>query len=237
MFPESWLVVIVIGSTLTAFAMGDQQVWGSWLQHAETMREMSPDSVQFFAAIEVDARGLEPFGPLLERLESLGGLYWTYQYDDGRTAVDALNRLRHIVAGRNMIQDYALVQGATHILFLDADLMPPEDCIPKLLEMDHPIVGGDVPTYCLGGPTVDQYSFPVQRHMNTAGFLLVHVSVFQNIRWRWTTTGLSDDPCYHYDVLTYLSLPTYVRKDVVGEHWPRHIPNIEARGYDMTVVR
>lgn len=229
--------MIVVGSTLTAFAMGNEYVWGSWLENAEGLRSASAEPLEFFAAIELDGRGMEPFGPLTDRLNAVGGVSWTFTYDDGRTSVDGLNRLRHIVAGRNMIQDYAMMAGASHILFLDADLKPPADSVPKLLEMNHPIVGGDVPTYCLGGPTVEGFDFPVQRHMNTAGFLLVHASVFEKIRWRWTPTGLSDDPCYHHDVLTYLSAPTYVRKDLIGEHWPRHIPPVDQRGYDLTVVR
>jgi hypothetical protein len=123
-----------------------------------------------------------------------------------------------------------VVRGASHILHLDADMCPPGDCLPKLLAMRHPLVGGEVPTYNLHGPVVPEYPFPVQSHMNTAGFLLVAREVFRRLRWRFDLeAGLTDDPCYHADACDLLGIPTYVRKDVRGRHWPESIPPLEDR--------
>lgn len=218
--------------------MDDPDVWGAWLRTAEELRDSHPDGVTFFAAIEVDARGIAPFTALTARLDDLGGEWWTYSLDDGRTAVSTGNRLRHITTGQNLATDYAQTVGASHMLFMAADCEPPADTLPKLLEVKHPLVGGHVSTYCLTGPAVDGFPFPVEEHMATAAFVLIARDVFRRLRWRWDAdTGMSDDPCLHHDALTLLGIPTYVRHDVVGRHYPDCIPGIEHRGYDLHVER
>lgn len=149
--------MITVATTLTTFAMASEDTWGSWLINAEAIQASHPDGVSYFCAIETDARGLEPFGPLIDRMREVGGSQWTFHLDDGRQSVTTANRLRHITVGQNLCTDAALSAGATHLLFLAADLEPPPDCLPKLLEVDHPLVGGHVPTYCLDGPTVGHW--------------------------------------------------------------------------------
>jgi hypothetical protein len=230
--------VIVVASTLCAFAMGAPHVWGSWLRHAEAMHESHPTGVRFFCAIETDDRRLAPFAPLLDRLAAVDGEHWTFALDDGRTSVTTANRLRHITTGQNLVTDYACATGASHLLFLAADCEPPSDAIPKLLEVDWPIVGGHVPTYCLDGPEVPGYPFPVRRHMATAAFVMLRRDLFRVMRWRWDLdTGMSDDPCLYWDAKRHHGYETYVRHDCVGTHHPAVIPAIEHRGYDLTVMR
>jgi hypothetical protein len=188
--------------------------------------------------LELDARGLDPFAPLLDLLADAGGEHWTFHLDDGRTEVTTENRLRHITMGQNLATEYAVSCGASHMLFLAADLEPPADCLPKLLEVDHPMVGGEVSTYCLSGPDVDGYGFPVQAHMPTAAFVLIAREVFNRLRWRADgEAGMSDDPCYHHDAATLLGVEALVRKDCVGIHHPIRIGAIETRGHDMAVHR
>jgi hypothetical protein len=224
---------------MAAFAMSKPDVWSAWIMNAQAMKESMPGhEVEFFVAIQVDARGLTPFEPLLNKLKELDGSYYTYSLDDGRTKVTTANRLRHITFGQNLVNDYCCSCGADYLLFMAADCCPPPDAIPKLLEVNNPIVGGEVPTYCLSGPTITSYPFPVQIHMATAAFVLLRRDVFRLIRWRWDIdAGMSDDPCLHHDVLKYLGYKTLVRKDVVGVHYPQCIPAIEERGYDLEVVR
>lgn len=226
---------------MAAFVMDQPDTWGGWLVGAEELRanaEAVGHEVEFFAVLEVDGRGTAPFNPLFERLLAIGGGYYTYSLDDKRTKVTGGNRILHIVTGRNILTEYAVSRSdCTHLLYLDADTTPPPDAIPRLLEVDHPLVGGDVPTYCLSGPPVPEYPFPVEEHMNTAGFLLADRSIFRAVRWRADPDlNLTDDPCFHADALA-LGVPTYVRKDVQGSHHPPSIGPIEARGHDMTVVR
>lgn len=146
--------MILVGTTLTTFAMRDEGYWGSWLVNAEEIQRNSGyENVTYFAAIETDSRGLEPFAPLLERLhEVLGGMHWSFTLDDGRSEVTTHNRLRHITTGQNLVFERACSgaergQNITHVLFLAADLAPPPDVLPKLLALRHPVVGGYCPTY------------------------------------------------------------------------------------------
>lgn len=230
--------MIVVGTTLCAFAMANRCTWASWLDTAEELQKASPERLKFFAAIEVDGRGMEPFGALIARLQELDSDWWTFSLDDGRTRVDTRNRLRHIVTGQNLVSSYASDAGASHLLFMAADCRPPADAIPKLLEVDWPLVGGEVSTYGLGGSEVEGYPFPVQEHMPTAAFVLIQRAVFKRLRWRADgDLGMTDDPCYHYDAEQLLGVRARVRKDVIGRHYPEAIGPIETRfpGRDMSV--
>lgn len=46
-------------------------------------------------------------------------------------------RLSSIVTARNMCVEYAIQTDSTHLLFIDADIIPPDDIIPKLLDACH----------------------------------------------------------------------------------------------------
>lgn len=230
--------MIVVGTTLAAFAMANRETWASWLDTAEGLQKAAPDRLKFFAAIELDGREMEPFGPLVSRLQELDSDWWTFSLDDGRTSVTGENRLRHITMGQNLVSEYSSHIGASHLLFLAADLRPPADALPKLLEVDWPLVGGEVRTYCLSGPPVAGYHFPVQEHMPTAAFVLISRAVFKRLRWRADRDlGMSDDPSYHHDAEQLLGVRARVRKDVVGRHFPESIGPIETRfpGRDMSV--
>jgi hypothetical protein len=246
--------MIVIGTPITTFAMDHRDLWYSWIRNSEAIKKTH--NVQYFAAIEVDSRGLEPFIPLVRELTSIGGTYWTYSYDDKRTVINSDNRISHICMGRNIIQDFAAsLDGAgnnvTHILHIDADLTPHDNTIPMLLEMNHPLVGGDVSaTYCGTGPRVEKYPFPVEEHVNTAGYLMVSRDLYMRLRWRKdhrypfvhhdsnkTIVAMGDDQCYYYDALTLFGIPTYVRKDCVGKHHPEGVAPFDWRGYDVAVRR
>lgn len=236
--------MIVVGTTTAAFAMDDPNTWESWMRNAEKVKENYQrfgdfSDIKYFAALEVDARGIEPFRPFIERLEAIGGEYFTYSLDDGRTSITTLNRLRHITFGQNLVVDYCQANPAvTHLLFMAADCMPPDDIMPRMLEMDHPLVAPYITTYGLRGPKVERYNYPVMDTMASAAAIFIARSVFTKIRWRWDLeTNLSDDPAFHHDALHLLNIPTYVREDCVARHFPESIGAIETRGHDLTVHR
>lgn len=230
--------MIVVGTTLAAFVMDQEDTWASWMRNAEALQS-SHHGVKYFAAIQVDKRGLEPFQPFIDRLSQIGGEYWTYSLDDGRTSVTTANRLRHIVVGQNLVVDYSQSHpNCSHLLFLAADCMPPDDVIPKMLEMNYPLTAPFITTYGLRGPAVTSYPYPVEDAMASAAAIFIAREIFTKIRWRWDfDTGMTDDPCYHHDAKTLLGISTHVRTDVIAKHYPETIGAIETRGHDMKVVR
>lgn len=254
-------MTVVIGTTMAAFVTDQQDTSLAWLYNAEAIRDSTDDLVLFFAALELDARGLTPFAPVLARMNEVAGqprdaAYWTFGFDDHADEITTANRLRRIVIGQNIVTEYAMTVGASHLLFCAADCAPPPDVLPKLLEMDHPLVAPECSTYCLSGPTPmvpdvphasllpldrptkPRYPFPVQEHMASAACILLSREVFRQLRWRVDVDkGMTDDPALHHDALHLLGIPTYVRKDMQARHYPESIPRIEDRGHDMTVRR
>lgn len=236
--------MIVVATTVHAFVMDNPDHWGSWMKNAEKVKENYSRfgdwaGVQYFAAIQTDARGIEPFGPFVERLTEIGGGYWTYSFDDGRTQVTTKNRIRHIVMGQNICNEFAMgTHGCTHMLFMAADCMPPDDILPKMLEMDHPLCAPYISTYGLRGKKVEKYPFEVEEAMASAACVFMNRSVFSSIRWRWDfDKNMSDDPCLHHDAIHYLGVPTYVRHDCEAIHFPQAVGAIETRGHDMSIRR
>ena len=239
---------LVIGTTVPPFkAVDNEDV--QWLEGAEQIAQhafgIGFSKVTFFVAIELDARGPGLFTPLIHLMNELEKavsgvecVQWKFAIDDGADVIGASNRLVRICTGRNLIHEYAMrSDNVTHILFVDSDLIIPTDSVPKLLEMNYPIAGGDVPSYCLGGPVREEYSFPVQEHWNTAGFLLVSRDVFRKVRWRHDIydQGATDDPCFALDVVEAGFGPTHVRKDLIGIHKP--LKPLEGRGHDLAIHR
>lgn len=238
---------MLVATTLAAYVMDQEDTWSSWLRNARELRASNPDGVDFFAAIEVDARAGEPFAPLFTRLNELdggdGGSWWTYRLDDGRTEVTTANRLRHITFGQNLTMDRACAGDYSHLLFLAADCTPPPDAVPRLLEVSEHVVGAYCPTYGLplrpvtGRPyalgtavTPDVLAF-------SAAAVMFDREAFRFLRWRWDRdVGMTDDPCMQHDVYAR-GWRIYVRPDVVTRHYPQAIGAVETRGHDMRVAR
>ena len=237
--------MIVVGTTLTTFAMDDPQVWGSWLENAEQVRKSVPQEVRFFAAIEVDKRGIEPFTPLVLRLLELVerdrqyNPHFVFSLDDGRTAVTTPNRQRHLTMGENLVCDYATEEQASHVLFVAADTSVPDDVLPKLLEPAHELVGANVPTYGLRGVPVERNGVVLEVvPFVTAACVLIDRQLFKRLKWRYDPElGMTDDPAYCSDARALIGVEAMIRQDVVCKHYPESIPPIEERGYDLTVER
>lgn len=229
--------MIIIGTTLASFAMSEPDAWSSWLKHHERQIASHPAGVRHFAALQVDARGIEPFAPLIAELEQLGADWWTYSLDDGRTKVDMTNRWRHITVGQNLVVDYCQSQpDVSHLLFLAADCAATSDVIPRMLEMDHPLCAPFVPTYGLHGERIQNFPFPVEKAMASAAAIFIARDVFRRIRWRWDLdAGMSDDPCFHADARDLLGIETHVRMDVLAKHYPECIGAYDTR-FDPAVL-
>jgi len=77
----------------------------AWLKDAEQVISKFPN-VKYFAALELDHRGLDPFNEVIKKLEELNGEYWTYTINDKESKVTFSNRWIRIETGRNLIRDF-----------------------------------------------------------------------------------------------------------------------------------
>ena len=228
--------MIVVGSTLASYKIDSTET--NWLGSAEEMIEDAfPQELHFLAVLETDGRGPAHFDTLIKRLASLKeravATWWRFELDDGARFITSGNRLMRICTGRNLIIDYALQHGADHVLFLDSDLHVPGESLSKLVEVNAPVVGGDVPSYCLSGKDVSREGIPLQEHWNTAGFLLVRREVLQVTRWGHDPIdGITDDPWFQARTAEKFG-PTRVRKDVIGVHEP--LAPLEQRAVDRQI--
>jgi GT2 family glycosyltransferase len=139
-----------------------------------------------------------------------------------------------------MCIEYAMQTNASHLLFCDADIIPPHDIIPKLLA-----VFDKVPTEAVGGlvhgrgthsnlryvfgqkreVSLDGYTLLELEHSNI-GFTMLTSRAFNQIRFRYGVSEypdgrnhmISDDPAYHLDAFKKFGTWMYVRTDVLGRH-------------------
>lgn len=235
-------MTVLVASTTTAYKTDDDRLIFSWLTHADTWRAAGHP---FFCAVQLGHGRDHELKPLLDRLDQIDATVWRYSIDEGETTIKNAARLAGICAGRNLAHEYAQRDpDITHILFLDTDIIPPVDAIDRMLEVDNELVGLNVPTYCLDGPPVHTSArvpagVDVREHeVQTAGCLMVHRDVFRILRWHWDLeSGMTDDPCFERDARVLLNVPTWVRHDVVAEHYPACIGPFEQRGHDLTIRR
>lgn len=238
--------MIVIGGTLTTYSVLDPErsyLHDAWLRNAEAIKETHPD-VHYHTSIQLDGRGLDPFTPLLKRLDEVGGTYWTYTLDDGRTKVTGENRGRHLCAGLNLTGEYATAVGATHWLRLEADTEAPVDVLPRLLEVKNGLAAAACSTYFTYEDTQHwflshRHSFPVVSGPMTAACLLIERGLFTRLKWRWDLDrGATDDPTYSLDAMHLFQVATLTRLDCVALHHPASIGPVDTRypGLDMSVV-
>lgn len=259
--------MIVVGCTTVAYRMTAKDrdpdearmYWAAWMHNAEYVQASMPDEeVRYFAALEVDARGLVPFAPFIERLQAIGGEFWTFSLDDGVTVLGTADRLRRIVMGHNLVGQYAVDKQASHCLFLASDTSARDDVLPRLLELKAPVAASHISTYGLGVndprvPCREEWHTPecnwrreengqvvdcvcgagrwdVRSHMETCACMLLRRDVFTRIKWRVDPDrNLTDDPSMHADITELLGDQVLSRHDVQAVHWPQQIPAIEHR--------
>ena len=238
----------VIGTPLVGWKCdrGEDRIW---LRDSHAILQKFPNAV-FFAALELDHRGLEPFQRFIDALQQVNGTYWTYTINDGEARVTAENRWIRIETGRNLIREYAQrkrVMSGHHwgeetpqysvvnydaILYVDSDIQLTVEIVEKLLEVNRPLVSVNVPQYNLRGPVVEG-DWRIQEHWNTAGVLLVNAPAYYDLPWSHDAyRNLSDDPTFQDHSVRLGHGMTWVRKDIDANHRGlleavenRHIPD------------
>lgn len=236
---------IAVCTTLAAYVMDNPETYASWLSNSEAVSKYASSvgaSVYYFAAVELDARGIVAFRPLVDKLMHMTnvlGDFWTFSLGDGRTEITTGNRLRHLTMGQNLASEFASSGGYDWMLFLAADTQPPDDVIPKLLEMNHPLVGCELTTYLFDSIPVPRYTeYLVEEQCISAACIFIRRDVFKVLRWRIDIDDrTTDDRTYQRDAKVLLNVPSYVRKDCKAKHYPDAVCSIETRypGRDMRV--
>lgn len=235
----------VIGTPLVAWKC-DRGEHMTWLQNRISISEKFPNAV-WFSSFETDHRGLEPFQDVIRALQEVDGRYWTFTIDDMRSEVTSANRLIRIETGRNLIREFAQRPLITRdhsgaeilhlteqnrysaVLYVDSDVQINAEIVEKLMEIDHPLVGVNVPAYGLRGKLIHENP-RVEEHWTTAGLLLVNEPAFYDLAWHHNTPReLTDDPAFQFTAERlkqkegdFISENTYgmtwVRKDISAFH-------------------
>ena len=232
----------VIGTPLVGWKV-DSNEHLAWVQNKKYILEKFPNA-KFFAALELDHRGIDVFKDVTDLLKKVDGDYWTYSIDDGEAKVTSSNRWIRIETGRNLIREFAQrprrmsghhwgedstlenskVINYDAILYVDSDTYLTAEIIEKMFEIDHPLVGVNVPGYGLSGKVVSTNP-KIQEHWTTAGMLLVNSPAFYDLPWGYNALmNLSDDPTFQYHAVKLGYGQTWVRKDINAKHMGQLVP-------------
>jgi hypothetical protein len=237
----------VIGTPLVGWKC-DSFEHMSWIEDRHAIMSKFPNA-KWFAAFELDNRGIEPFADVINALREVNGDYWTYSINDMESKVTSSNRWIRIETGRNLIREFAQryrVTSGHHwgedcteenigvvnyqaVLYVDSDISLNAEIVEKMLEVDRPLVGVNVPQYGLQGKIISANP-PIQEHWTTAGALLVNAPAFYDLPWYHNSyLNLSDDPTFQsmaerllrregvHNLDTTYGM-TWVRKDVDANH-------------------
>lgn len=235
----------VIGTPLVGWKC-DRGEDMTWLEEHINIMDVF-NNAMFFAALELDERGLDPFSRVISALEEVNGKYWTYTINDMEEQVTSSNRWIRIETGRNLVREFAQrkrIMSGHHwgeqtpqhglfnyeaILYVDSDTTLSSQMIEKMLEVDRPLVGIDVPAYCLNGKVINDNP-RIEEHWTTAGMLLVNSPAYYDLPWSHNAyLNLSDDPTFQSMAERLLRREgvnnledtygmTWVRKDISSDH-------------------
>ncbi len=240
-------MTILVASLIASPFLDDRRRWGSWLNNHAQIKESVPGTeVRYYCAVELDGRGMAPYheSGWTAAAQEAGVHFETFTYDSGRTRIETDSRIRHICLGRNMISQVAIEDASvSHLMCLDADVTPPPNILPNLLEVNYPLVSAYIGTYCFSAPRIlanprdPEQAYPMRWQVqptkqSSAGAWLIERELFSLLRWRSDPThNLSDDPSYLYDIQHRLGIdpPVLQRTDTVAQHWPPSIGPVDTR--------
>jgi GT2 family glycosyltransferase len=140
---------------------------------------------------------------LVPAIAELGnrGLMDRFPYTEGGPYIDK---------NRNAIVEEARKSGASHLFFLDSDMVFPPDAIPRLIERKKPVIGGAYRSglgrfvtikvrdevgelHDLEDPLATE---PFRAAIVATGFMLIEMSVFEKIEPPWFDAHYSKYPYF-----------------------------------------
>lgn len=80
----------VIGTPLVGWKVARNE-HNQWISHISDIQSKFPNA-KFFAALEVDSRGISEYGHFIDELNDLGIDFWTYSINDNESIVTSKNR-------------------------------------------------------------------------------------------------------------------------------------------------
>lgn len=205
---------------------------GSALIGLSAMLKMSGALIHYYVNIETGDEGDAIWGKVISMLEAS---HQPFDYDiwrsfgswnkRGEKDQDG-SRLEPICIARNMARSCAIKNNATHLCFIDSDVVPNEPTgIQMLLRDDFPICGGVVPGR--GVHSSAKYIFhpagnvPGRDYLlrcghGTMGYVLIQRSLFSVLPFRWgphparKDLMMSEDPCFAADAAYYREVPYWI---------------------------
>jgi hypothetical protein len=141
------------------------------------------------------------------------------------------SRLEPICVARNMARAYALATGATHLLFVDADVVVKPDGLQRLLALKVPLCGGLVPgrgahagraVYVFGERS--RSGSLINCAHGTLGYCLIRRDLFEVVPFRWGPhpiergVMLSEDPAFAADAQLHYGAEWIIDTTVTAEH-------------------
>lgn len=192
---------------LVATLLCDRKAYSQLYAVPNNLKLSYPDK-RIYVNIQTSDKKL--FEPLFHVLEGADAVIDVWNIDSGWWAPPCYDqdqaRLFPITLAREMARYAALSLGAEWLLYVDADVIIPENSIEALLSRGKKIIGGVVPGR--GVHSRVRYIFrPKLRRgdlwecdYGTAGFLMLHRDVFSRVPWRYgrSMDGVmcSEDPLY-----------------------------------------
>jgi glycosyltransferase involved in cell wall biosynthesis len=181
-----------------------------------------------FENILLNYEGIAPMEydlPFMQEWEFWGAGKSERKFDQDQNA-----RLTPICIARNMCLDFAQQGGYDYILFVDSDVIIPNDTKQKLFEGNNfKLKSGIVPGRGVhSNATYMFYPHEIVEGWQradyfTCGFMAIHKDVFFRLRFRWGLpvngeTICSEDPIFGDDARTILGVNWWGRLDLVAEH-------------------
>jgi hypothetical protein len=141
------------------------------------------------------------------------------------------SRLEPICVARNMARALAVAIGATHLLFVDSDVVVQPDGLQRLLALDVALCGGLVPGRgAHAGRAVYVFGERMRKGNlincahGTLGYCLIRRDLFEVIPFRWGPhpiergVMLSEDPAFAADALKQYGAEWWIDATATAEH-------------------